>query len=114
MAITLPRPIADYFEADSFEADGARSAEAFAACFTPAAIVRDDGHTYVGRDAIGRWKTEIASKYSYTAEPVAIAEDGGRTIVTSHCVGDFPGSPLDLRYAFVLDGDSIAELEITA
>jgi hypothetical protein len=33
--------------------------------------------------------------------------------VTSHLVGDFPGSPVDLRYFFVLDGDKIASLEIS-
>jgi len=33
-------------------------------------------------------------------------------VVTSHVVGDFPGSPIDLRYLFVLDDDRIAELEI--
>ena len=32
--------------------------------------------------------------------------------MTSHLEGDFPGSPLDLRYFFTLDGDKIAALEI--
>jgi len=32
--------------------------------------------------------------------------------VTSHLVRDFPGSPVDLRYFFILDGDQIAALEI--
>ena len=50
--------------------------------------------------------------YTYTAEPFDIAEDGPRTIVTSHLVGNFPGSPVDLRYFFALRGDQIAELEI--
>lgn len=39
--------------------------------------------------------------------------EGGRTIVTSHLVGDFPGSPIDLRYLFVLADTKIAQLEIT-
>jgi hypothetical protein len=34
-------------------------------------------------------------------------------VVTAHVAGDFPGSPIDLRYAFVLAGDRIARLEIT-
>jgi hypothetical protein len=34
--------------------------------------------------------------------------------VTGHVSGNFPGSPVDLRYAFVLDGERIARLEITA
>jgi hypothetical protein len=34
--------------------------------------------------------------------------------VTSHVVGDFPGSPVNLRYFFVLEGDKIASLEIAS
>lgn len=39
--------------------------------------------------------------------------DKGRIVVTAHLVGDFPGSPTDLRYFFVLEDDKIADLEIT-
>lgn len=107
MAIDLPKPIADYFEADK-----GLSAEAIAACFTPVAVVRDEGHTYAGRDAIRRWKDRSSAQYTYTAEPFSIADADGRMVVASHLVGDFPGSPVDLRYFFVLDGEKIAELEI--
>ena len=34
-------------------------------------------------------------------------------VVTSHLVGNFPGSPVDLRFFFKLEGDKIASLEIT-
>ena len=107
MAIKLPKPIADYFEADK-----RLSAEAIAACFAPAAVVRDEGHTYAGRDAIRRWKDQASAKYTYTAEPLSIADEDGRIVVACHLVGDFPGSPVDLNYFFVLNGEEIAELEI--
>ncbi len=107
MTIKLPIPIADYFEADR-----TKGAEAIARCFVEDAVVKDEGHTYAGREAIRQWKAESSTKYSYTSKPVAIAEDHGRTVVTSHLAGDFPGSPVDLRYFFVLEGDKIAELEI--
>jgi len=42
-----------------------------------------------------------------------VAETNGRTIVTGRVSGDFPGSPIELRYAFALDGDEIARLEIS-
>jgi hypothetical protein len=109
MFADLPTPIADYFEADR-----GLSAEAIAACFAPAAVVRDEGHTYAGRDAIRRWKDQSSAKYTYTAEPFLISDDDGRTVVACHLVGDFPGSPVDLRYFFVLDGEKIAELEIVS
>ncbi|WP_417617506.1 hypothetical protein [Parasphingorhabdus sp.] len=53
-----------------------------------------------------------STQYSYTVEPFAIAEEGGRVVISSHLVGNFPGSPVDLRYFFILQGNKIAELEI--
>ncbi len=106
MALDLPPPIAAYFAADKGDGD------AVARCFTETAIVKDEGHTYSGRAAIAAWKTAASAKYSYTGEPIAVAEKDGRTVVTSHLVGDFPGSPVDLRYFFRLEGDRIAALDI--
>lgn len=107
MSIDLPAPISSYFAADE-----RRDAEAFARCFTGDAIVKDEGRTHTGLAAILQWKAEASTKYSYAAEPFAIAEEGGRTIVPSRLTGNFPGSPVDLRYLFRLEGDKIAELEI--
>ncbi|WP_404862359.1 nuclear transport factor 2 family protein [Georhizobium sp. MAB10] len=103
----LPKVIADYFETDR-----TGSAEEVAAFFTEDAVVRDEKRTHVGRDAIREWKANASSEYNYTTEPFAIADSAGRKVVTSRLVGDFPGSPVDLRYFFVLDGDRIADLEI--
>ena len=106
MSVILSAPIAAYFAAD--KGDG----EAIAKCFTDAAIVKDEGHIYNGLAAIATWRTATSAKYNYTSEPIAVAEKDGKTVVTSHLVGDFPGSPVDLRYFFVLKGDKIASLEI--
>ena len=108
MAIKLPKIIEDYFAADR---DG--GADAVVACFTDEAVVKDEGKTHVGLEAIRRWKAGSVKKYSYTVEPFLIATENGKTLVTSHLVGDFPGSPVDLRYFFVLADAKIAELEIT-
>lgn len=107
MDMQLPRPIAGYFDADR-----SRSPDAMAACFSDDAVVKDAGKLHIGQDAICRWKAEASTTYAYVVEPFAIATDGGRTVVTAHVVGDFPGSPVDLRYLFVLGGERIAELEI--
>lgn len=106
MTLALPKPIADYFAADA--TDGA----AVAACSTADAVVVDEKKTYPGRDAIAAWKSEASAKYEYVADPVAIEEQGDRVIVTARLIGNFPGSPVDLRYAFTLSGDAIARLEI--
>jgi hypothetical protein len=107
MAIDLPGIVSRYFAADQ-----QGGADSVSACFTERAVVKDEGHTHSGRDAICKWKTESATKYRYTVEPVAISTDADRVTVTGHLVGDFPGSPVDLRYRFRLEGDRIAELEI--
>lgn len=106
MSITLPTPIAAYFAADRTDGD------AVAQCFSEGAVVVDERKAYSGRDAIRRWRAEAASKYTYVAEPFAITEENGETVVTSRLTGNFPGSPIDLRYAFVLEGNFIARLEI--
>ena len=106
MSIDLPKPIAAYFIADKGDS------EAFARCFTENAIVKDEGRTYDGRAAIAKWKAAASAKYQYTSEPFASEARDGKTIVASHVAGNFPGSPVDLRYFFEVDGDKIASLEI--
>ena len=105
-SLNLPKPIAAYFAAD--KSDG----QAVSQCFTENAVVKDEGHTHTGRAAIERWKTEASAKYQYTSEPIACEQKDGKTVVTSHLVGNFPGSPIDLRYFFQLEADKIALLEI--
>ena len=105
-SLNLPKLIAAYFTAD--KGDG----EAVSQCFTENAIVKDEGHPHKGRAAIKAWKTDASAKYQYTCEPLACEEKDGRTIVTCHLVGNFPGSPVDLRFCFKLEGDKIASLEV--
>jgi hypothetical protein len=105
--INLPAPISAYFAADA--KDGA----AVAQCFTELAVVKDEHRTHSGREAIQAWRTDSAAKYSYVSEPHTVATEDGTTIVTSRLTGSFPGSPVDLRFFFRLDGDKISRLEIT-
>lgn len=105
-SLSLPEPIAVYFTTDSAEG------EAVSRCFTENAIVKDEGHTYRGRAAIEEWKADTSAKYQYTSEPFVCEKKDENIVVTSHLVGNFPGSPVDLRYFFKLEGDKIAALEI--
>lgn len=106
MTLVLPKSIESYFSADN--------GPAIANCFTADAVVIDEKRTYQGRAAIVRWKAEASAKYDYVSEPFAIAEDGDRIVVTARVTGNFPGSPVDLRYAFTIETDLIARLEIVA
>jgi hypothetical protein len=104
--LKLPEPIAAYFAADC------RDVEAIARCFSNDAVAKDEGHTYTGLAAIRQWKSDVAAKYSYRYEPLAMELKADATIVTSRVIGNFPGSPADLRYGFRLERGKIASLEI--
>ena len=106
MTLDLPGPVAAYFAAD--KEDG----EAVARCFTEAAVVKDEGRTHRGREAIRQWKEEVSTRFQYTSEPFACEQRDGTVVVTSRLTGTFPGSPVNLRFFFVVDGDKIASLEI--
>jgi hypothetical protein len=105
--LNLPEPIAAYFDADK------RDGEGVARCFTKQAVVKDEGQTHSGLTAIKAWKTQASAKYSYTSKPQALEHKDGRFVVTCRLVGNFPGSPIDLRYTFTLERGKIASLEIT-
>jgi hypothetical protein len=107
VTLNLPEPIAAYFTADKGDSEGVSR------CFTENAVVKDEGHTYNGRAAIKQWKEDIATRFRYTCDPFACEQKSGATVVTSRLAGNFPGSPLDLRFFFGIEGDKIASLEIT-
>ena len=105
--LVLPPPIARYFSADTSDAS------AVARCFREDAVVVDEQRTHHGRAAIARWKVEASAKYQYTSEPLSLETSGGDTVVTTRLAGNFPGSPVTLRFHFTLRDDTIGRLEIT-
>lgn len=110
--VALPAPIAAYFEADR------QGPEAVALCFTPQAVVTDEGRQHHGRAAITAWKQAASRAFEYQVQPFSVVEEGRGEehawCVRSHVTGNFPGSPVDLRYHFRLDDGLVAALEITA
>jgi hypothetical protein len=107
MPADLPAPIAAYIAAAN-----AHDAEACAACFATDAVVRDEGRERRGTAEIRAWKAEVSARYRPVVEVLEVAGSDGRTVVTGRVAGDFPGSPIELRFAFTLAGGRIARLEI--
>jgi hypothetical protein len=96
-----------------FSSSNARDAEAFASCFAPDAVVRDEeAKDITGADALREWLTRTAGEYGFHSEPVEALDRGERTVVKARVTGDFPGSPIDLYYDFALRDGRIARLEI--
>ena len=109
MTITkLSRPIANYIAAAN-----AQDIDAVAANFSEAAVLRDEGQSRQGIAAIRQWAVEVSKKYQPAVEALDVAQLDGSTIVTGRVSGDFPGSPIELRYAFTLNGGRIERLEIS-
>jgi hypothetical protein len=106
MALDFPTPVSAYFNADKL------NGEAVAQCFTDDAVVKDEGHIYNGRAAIKKWKEDVSEKYTYTCEPLACELKDGKVVATCRLVGNFPGSPAELRFFFELVGEKIASLEV--
>ena len=108
MATDLPGILSRYFAAQNdHDADG------MTAAFAPDAEVHDEGQTYVGREAIRAWKADTIAKYGVTAQPLTSTQSGDLLTVVARVAGNFPGSPADLTYNFVLDeAGLIRNLEI--
>src|SRR5213594_4629028 len=107
MSVELPQPTAAYIAGSN-----AHDADACAACFTDRAVVRDEGREMQGTAAIRQWMDAAIRKYEHVVEVLTCAEADGKTIVTGRVSGNFPNSPVELRYAFTLAGGKIARLEI--
>ncbi|MBO6634777.1 MAG: nuclear transport factor 2 family protein [Parvibaculum sp.] len=107
MQVMMPSPIEAYFEADMSE-----DPQALLRAFAPDAVVKDEGETHAGRDAIEAWWRAAKVQYQPVVEPLDLEERDDTVRVRSQVTGNFPGSPVMLTFTFRLAGDRIAELEI--
>jgi hypothetical protein len=96
-----------------FRAQNAHDIAAMVACFADDAVVRDEGHTHIGTEAIRAWKIDTSAKYHITATPLESRAEGDKTIVVVRVAGTFPGSPANLIYRFGFSADGrIGALEV--
>jgi len=108
MGAPLPGPLAAYYSATKkYDID------AMLAPFAEGAVVKDEGRERRGLEAIREWMKETIRTYRFTLEPTDVARKNGTVLVTTVVAGTFSGSPITLRYAFTLDRDRIARLEIS-
>jgi ketosteroid isomerase-like protein len=88
-----------------FAAQNRHDLEALVACFAPDAVVRDEGATIMGTDAIRTWKQATTAKYQVQASPLRSQAEAGHVLVVARVAGNFPGSPAELTYRFDLAPD---------
>lgn len=103
--MNLPKVIASLVKAQN-DFDSA----AYADCFTETAVVFDEGKTHTGRMEIKNWIDEANKKYRATMNPVDYSETG-QTLKTE-VSGNFPGSPIMMRYHYEFKDGLIQSLKI--
>ena len=106
MSLQLPQAIDLYVKVEN-----SGDTEALSTCFAADATVRDEDHTYVGLDAIKKWKSHTKKDTNHTIHPLAISHSIGKTILTARLTGNFPGSPVTLQFSFVIEAGKIVALQ---
>lgn len=109
MPLELPSPIAAYVAANAqLDVDGMLQP------FTADAVLRDNGAVFSGQAEIRHLFEEAVLPVKAIFAPDTARQDGSQVVVEGPAHGDFPGSPIRFTYRFILEGDAIKALEITA
>lgn len=81
-------------------------------CFGENARVRDENRDYQGIDAIRDWIAETTESSQPQNEVISVKSDGETLVVHSKIIGNFPGSPVELEFQYVLNNGKISNLSI--
>jgi hypothetical protein len=108
MNLQLPNIVQTYFQSSNDD-DASRVVN----CFCAHDIVTDEKVTHHGPRAIETWCNAARRSFSYRVEPLRVAQRDDSLVVIASVAGNFPGSPVDLSYAFQLENGLILSLEIT-
>ena len=108
MALSLPKPIADYVEANArLDVDGMLKP------FLANAVVLDNGSRHEGHAELRTLLDEAVVPGRAIFTPESARPEDGQVVVEGLAHGDFKGSPLRFTYRFTLENDAIKALEIT-
>ena len=109
MTPALPKPIADFVEANAqLNVDGMLQP------FAADAVVLDNGGRYEGHAELRTLLEEavVGAKAIFT--PDTVRHENGQVVVEGPAHGDFPGSPIRFTYRFSIENDAITSLDNTA
>ena len=95
-----------------FDADRRNDPDALVAVFSADAVVEDEGARHEGVSAIRSWWAAAKEKSHYVTEPIEATGKDDKIKVRAKVSGDFPNSPVTLRFSFTVNNDKITALEI--
>lgn len=108
MSMDLPKPIADYVEANA-----RLDIEGMLKPFLRDAVFIDNGKHFEGQAAIRQLFEDEVIPVKAVFTPDIVREEGDDVVVEGPARGDFPGSPLRFTYRFTLVHGAIKTLETT-
>lgn len=109
MPMNLPKPIADYVEANArLDVDGMLKP------FLKDAVFIDNSKHFEGLAAIRQLFEEEVIPVKAIFTPDTLREEDGQVVVEGPAHGNFPGSPLRFTYRFTLVNGAIKTLEASA
>lgn len=95
---TIPSTVRRYFELAALP-----DQDPYFALFADDATVEDEGAEHHGIASIRAWRSGVPD-VTYTVTGVDLTDDGA-TLATADISGDFPGSPVTLRFRFEYGDD---------
>lgn len=107
MSLQLVESIRTYFDISN----GVNTLR-IADCFSPDAVVFDEGSKHRGHADIHSWQQATRKTFEYNVEPISASRQGEQITVIARVTGNFPGSPVQLNHLFQLDDGKIQSLEI--
>jgi ketosteroid isomerase-like protein len=109
MAPALPKPIADYVEANAkLDVDGMLKP------FAADAVFLADGGSHEGHAGIRSLLERAVVPVKAIFTPDMVRHEDRQVVVEGPAHGDFKGSPIRFTYRFTLEGDVIKVLQVTA
>ena len=108
MTPALPKPIAEYVEANA-QLDVDRMLKPFAAD----AVLVDNGKRHAGHAELRTLFEDEVIPVKAIFTPDTVRDENGQVVAEGPAHGDFKGSPIRFAYRFTLENDAIKALEIT-
>jgi hypothetical protein len=103
----LPKIIASYIESSN-----RHDVKSMVACFSEKAVVWDEGEKLQGKKTIEQWADKTIKKYGFQYRPLAITGGEAELVLANEVSGNFDGSPIQLKFNFVIENGRIQSLRI--